>query len=105
MKEIVQAIKRTLAADGFEAEKVIEQLKELREYFKANLDEPGYVRMIRLAYEDIENNGEYTYQYLEEGDSKANLEYFVDLLADCGNKYNREELQEIRQLMDPVEEE
>lgn len=102
MKPIIDKIKKTLATEGVGAQ-VVEQLKELREYVKANMNEPGYVRMIRLAYENIEENaGEYTFLYLQDDDGKANLDYFLDLLADYNNKYNREELQDIRNLMEGI---
>ncbi len=100
MKQIIDKIKAEIKKNGFNHDKFIHLLKELREFFKANLNEPGLVVMIRLAYENIEENGAYTFLYLEEEDGKANLEYFVDLLADYSNKYNREELQEIRNLME-----
>lgn len=102
MKQIIDKIKAELKKDGFNAEAVVALLKELREYFKANLKEPGYVRMIRLAYEDIEENGSYTFLYLEEDGGKENLEYLIDLLADHSNKYNREELQDVRNLMEGI---
>jgi len=102
MNRYIDAIKKTLAKDGV-GEKVVSQLKELREYFKATLNEPGYVKMIRMAYENIEENGDYTFNFLEDGDGKANLEYFVDLLGEYHNKYNKEELQEIRNLMEGIE--
>jgi hypothetical protein len=107
MKQHIDAIKKTLAVEGIGA-KVIDQLKELREWFKANREEPGYVKMIRLAYENIEENNDYTFLYLEEEDGKGNLEYLIDLLADYDNKYNKEELQDIKNLMlgiEPEEEE
>jgi hypothetical protein len=102
MNKHIDAIKKTLAKDGV-GEKVVAQLKELREYFKTYLKEPGYVKMIRLAYENIEENGDYTFNFLEDGDGKANLEYFVDLLGEYQNKYNKEELQELRNLMEGIE--
>ncbi|MFI5220892.1 MAG: hypothetical protein ACHQK8_01100 [Bacteroidia bacterium] len=101
MNKQIEAIKKILAKSGIN-EKVVEELKALREWFKANLNEPGYVKMIRLAYEDIEANGDYTYLYLEDGDGKTNLEYFLDLLAEHENKYNKEELQEVRNLMEGI---
>lgn len=101
MKAIIDSIKKTLAAEGISAN-VVAQLKELREYVKANLNEPGYVRMIRLAYENIEENGDYTFLYLQDDDGKSNLDYLLDLFADHNNKYNREELQEVRNLMEGI---
>jgi heterodisulfide reductase subunit A-like polyferredoxin len=91
MKQQIDAIKKTLATEGF-GDKIIGQLKDLREWFKANRNEPGYVKMIRLAYENIEENNDYTFIYLEEEDD---------------NKYNKEELQDIKNLMlgiEPTEE-
>jgi hypothetical protein len=102
MKQIIDNIKVELNKGDYSTDKVIVLLKELREYFKANLKEPGYVRMIRLAYEDLEANNDYTFLYLEEDGGKENLEYLVDLLGDHSNKYNREELQEIRNLMEGI---
>jgi hypothetical protein len=104
MKQYIDAIKKTLATDGVSS-KAVGHLKDLREFFKNHLSEPGYVKMIRLAYENVEenNNNDYTFLYLEEEDGKANLEYFVDLLSDYQNKYNKEELQEVRNLMEGIE--
>jgi len=58
---------------------------------------------LRLAYEDIEANGAYTFIYMEEDSAKENFEYMIDLIADHNNKYNKEELQDIRNLMDGIE--
>ncbi len=101
MKANIDTIKKTLATEGV-GPKVIAQLKELREYVKTNLNEPGYVRMIRLAYENIEENGDYTFLFLQDDDGKANLSYLLDLFADYTNKYNREELQDVRNLMEGI---
>lgn len=103
MKQIIDKLKAQLSADGYDVNEVVSLLKQLREYFKSNLKEPGLVKMIRLAYEDIEANGEYTFLYLPDDGSRENLSYFVDLLADFNNKYNREELQELRNLMEGIE--
>jgi DNA polymerase III alpha subunit len=99
MKDLIDKVKNTLNTNGI-SEQVVEDLKELREWFKTNLNEPGYVRMIRLAYENIEENGDYTFLYLEDDDGKANLGYFIDLLSDYQNKYNKDELIDIRHLME-----
>jgi hypothetical protein len=98
MKQQIEAIKNTIAKEGLSTT-LIQQLKDLREWFKSNRNEPGYVKMIRLAYEDIEANDDYTFLYLEEEDGKANLAYLMDLIGDYDNKYNKEELQEIKNLM------
>ena len=103
MNQIIQSIKKTLAKKDFDAESLVTQLKELREFIKTNLNEPGFVRMVRLAYENIEENGSYTFEYTEGEDPKANLAYLLDLLADYNNKYNREELMEYRKMMEGEE--
>lgn len=100
MNSAFEKIYRALDADGFNSESIVTELKSLREYFIQNLNEPGYVRMIRLAYEDIEANDSYTFEYTEGEDPKANLRYLIDLLADYNNKYNREELIEYRHMME-----
>jgi len=105
MKEIIEKLKSACAAANPDFNQIVDLLKELREYYKANLNEPGLVKMIRLAFENIEENGTYTFLYLEDGDAKENISYFVDLIADHTNKYNKEELQEIRNLMEGIEEE
>lgn len=99
MKESIEVIKKTIDKEGFESKKLIKQLKELRQYFIDNLNQPGYVRMIRLAYENIEQNGSYTFEYTEEN-AKSNLKYLLDLLLDYDNKYNKEELLEYRKMME-----
>lgn len=99
MKQRIAAIKGTLAKEGFDSDKIVKQLKELRQYFIDNLNQPGYVRMIRLAYENIEKNGTYTFEYTEDSPN-ANLSYLLDLLSDYDNKYNKEELIEYRKMME-----
>ena len=102
MKAQIDKIKKTLAAEGASAN-VVSQLKELREHVKSQLNEPGYVRMLRLAYENIEENGDYTFLFLPDDDGKTNLAYVLDLFADYNNKYNREELQDVRNLMEGID--
>ena len=102
MKQLIDAIKVTLAKEGFEGKKLVNQLKELRKFFIDNLNQPGYVRMIRLAYENIQVNGNYTFEYTED-DGVANLDYLLDLLSDYSNKYNKEELIEYRKMMEGEE--
>jgi hypothetical protein len=102
MKQLIDAIKVTLAKEGFEGEKLVNQLKELRKFFIDNLNQPGYVRMIRLAYENIQVNGNYTFEYTEDT-GLANLDYLLDLLSDYSNKYNKEELIEYRKMMEGEE--
>lgn len=102
MKQLIDAIKVTLAKEGFEGEKLVNQLKELRKFFIDNLNQPGYVRMIRLAYENIQVNGNYTFEYTED-DGVSNLDYLLDLLSDYTNKYNKEELIEYRKMMEGEE--
>jgi hypothetical protein len=104
MKEIIEKLKKASAEENTNFEQIVELLKELREYFKANLNEPGIVKIIRMAYENIEENDTYTFLFLEDGDAKENISYLVDLLADHTNKYNKEELQDIRNLMEGIEE-
>ena len=104
MKQHIEAIKKTIDKEGINT-KVVEQLMELREWFKANLNEPGYVRMLRLAYENIQEKGTYTFLYLEDENGAANLKYFLDLVSDYNNKYNKDELIDVRHVMEGTERE
>ena len=59
-------------------------------------------RVCRLAYEHIEANKNFTVDVFEEdreeGD-QTSFEYFLELIQDSQNKFNREEIQEYKVLL------
>ncbi|MDX2001858.1 MAG: hypothetical protein SFW35_05480 [Chitinophagales bacterium] len=86
---------------GAEPTELIPQLSQLREQAKAKED-ALLVKVLRLAMEHIENNGSFEVgDRFEEGlpDDISNLQYFIELVADADNKYNREEIQEFKQVL------
>ena len=82
-------------------DKVAEQLLELRETVKAEGD-PLVVKLLRMAAEHLKNNGSFELSdKFEEPlpDDVSNLEYFIQLIAESQNKFNREELQEFKAVL------
>lgn len=91
---------------------IIEQMQLLREVFIEH-EQPTLVKSLRLAYEHLEKFGDYKIEYWghdeslsEDGEALAAaaseisaFEYFLDLLANPSNKYNRDEIKEVNLLL------
>ncbi len=118
--KVYETIVKTIDQEGAGSETVSELLLELREFFIESED-PTVTKVLRLASEHIAENGNFelnilsdvevaeeedeenetTGALLEEYSPEDNLKYLLTLCMDANNKYNREELFEIRdQLMD-----
>lgn len=91
---------------GFKADKLIDDLKELRELALKEQD-PLVTKVLRLSYEFIgENNGfdvQAQYEEDEEGneypieiEGKENFLYLLNLLKNADHKINREEIKDYR---------
>jgi hypothetical protein len=91
---------------GLKAAKLIDDLKELREYALKEQD-PLVTKVLRLTYEYIgEKDGfdvQAQYEEDEEGneypieiDAKENLLYILNLLKNADHKINREEIKDYR---------
>ena len=91
---------------GLKAPKLIDDLKELREYALKEQD-PLVTKVLRLTYEYIgEKYGfdvQAQYEEDEEGneypieiDAKENLLYILNLLKNADHKINREEIKDYR---------
>jgi hypothetical protein len=91
---------------GILAKGLVEDLKELREYALKEQD-PLVVKVLRLAYEFLEDrkafNVQGQYEEDEEGseypveiEDKDNLVYLLDLLKKADHKINREEIKDYR---------
>lgn len=93
--------------NGLDAKKLVPMLKEIREQYKEE-KKPFLVKMTRLCFEHIErHDGKFVadiFEDREEGDTPA-FEYFITLLKDPENKYNREELDEFTEIFKEEEEE
>ncbi len=118
--KVYETIVKTIDQEGAGSETVSELLLELREFFIESED-PTVTKVLRLTSEHIAENGNFelnilsdvevaeeedeesetTGALLEEYSPEDNLKYLLTLCMDANNKYNREELFEIRdQLMD-----
>ena len=91
---------------GLKAPKLIEDLKELREYALKEQD-PLVTKVLRLTYEYLADNESFDvqaqYDEDEEGneypieiESTENLLYLLNLLKNADHKINREEIKDYR---------
>lgn len=109
-QKLINKIQIDLFKNGFDAEKLITDLKKLREY---SLEEqnPVLTKAIRLAYEHLEANGAFLIpipddEPVEEGaeviavntpggeHNMESLEYLLSLFTDLNNKNNMLDLKE-----------
>ena len=104
IKEIIKELVATYKAKKEVSPEMIEQMKAMRELFK-ELEQPTIVKSIRLAYEHIGNHGNLdnlTYweeEEIELDDDNTSFEYYLGLLTNPTNKYNREEIKELNILL------
>ncbi|MCE2711175.1 MAG: hypothetical protein LW688_01400 [Cryomorphaceae bacterium] len=91
---------------GLEASKLIDDLKELREFALKEQD-PLVTKVLRLTYEYLGENQAFDvqaqYEEDEEGneypleiEDKENLLYLLNLLKNADHKINREEIKDYR---------
>jgi hypothetical protein len=107
-KEILSEISK----NGSESASLVKMLMDLRQFFIESED-PTVTKVLRLTSEHLQANGSFalnirtdvnaveeedneTEVALEEYTPAENLAYLVGLCMDANNKYNREELFEIR---------
>lgn len=77
---------------------MIEEMKVMRQLF-IELEQPTIVKSIRLAYEHVQKYGKFDPMYLEEDSEDSEFEYYLDLLTNPTNKYNRDEIKELNILL------
>lgn len=92
--------------DGVKASKLVEDLKELREYALKEQD-PLVTKVLRLTYEYLTENKSFDVQAQYEEDEEENeypieiedndnLLYLLNLLKNAEHKINREEIKDYR---------
>ncbi len=97
------------ADQGFTPE-IIEEMKAMREHFIKHHAQPTIVKSIRLAYEHIAKYNAFAVDYQndepneEDGELDTELpvslfEYYIGLLSNPTNKYNRDEIKELNILL------
>jgi len=101
----------TKIAKDFDVEYIVTELKKIREIALEEKD-PLLVRVLRQTYEYLEENqafditvekeysededGEEIETLKEPGTNEENLSYLLDLIIKSENKFNREEIKEMR---------
>lgn len=105
---LIQKLQKELDKNGFDSEKVIKELKAIRPFAQEEVD-PLVTKSLRLAYQFIEENENFDIQIvvdedeegnpilMENADDKENMSYYIQLLLDSANEYNRNEIRDINQ--------
>jgi hypothetical protein len=97
--DLIKAIRAAYkAADQSIAEPVVEQMKALREVF-IELQHPTLVKSVRLVYEYFGQFGEFSIEPWEEDAASNSFEYYIELLENPFNKYNRDEIKELNNFL------
>ncbi len=79
-------------------------MKALRELFK-EMKQPTIVKSIRLVYEHLaahdtlDNLSYWEEEEIELDEENSSYEYYIGLLTNPTNKYNREEIKELNALL------
>ena len=103
-KKMIVALKSAYKANKEVSPEMIEEMKALRELFK-DLQQPTIVKSVRLTYEHIGIHGNLdNLSYWEEEEieidaDNSSFEYYLGLLTNPTNKYNREEIKELNILL------
>ncbi len=103
LNEIIQKVEKK----GVDAKGLIDDLKEFREKHAKVEKDPLVTKVLRLAYEYLEENKSFDVQaqyeedeeeneYPIEIEDKENLSYLLTLLLKADHKINREEIKDYR---------
>ncbi|HLP12611.1 MAG TPA: hypothetical protein VK177_11815 [Flavobacteriales bacterium] len=96
-QRLCDKIAKNFAKDNAAKDQTIADLKTLRNYF-IDIKDPMLTKITRLAYEYIEQHGTFEVEIedFEPDEEQSTFEYFMELVMNYDNNYNREELQEIK---------
>ncbi len=96
-RAILDRIRDLQSAQEPDTQQIISLLKEFRE-LAVKADNPLVTKVSRLAYEHLEQHGDFLVKYIDEDleQELSNFDYLLQLLGDPENKYNREDLQELK---------
>lgn len=110
--ELIKALIAELN-NGFDAEKAATALKEIRP-FALKEEDPLVTKVLRLAYQHIENNDSFEIQIEEEEEDEngemiivetetrtdaENVQHMISLMLNNSNEYNRVDLRAYRDLL------
>ena len=108
----LESIIKNVEKKGAAAPKLVDDLKELREFALKEQD-PLVTKVLRLTYEYLQENNSFDvqaqYEEDEEGneypleiEEKENLLYLLHLLENADHKINREEIKDYRTALKQV---
>jgi len=89
--ELVEKIKDAFAKDNGFSKNVVSAMQELRSLF-IEQEQPTLVKSIRLVYEYAEAFDNFSIDAWEEEGGLGSFDYYLGLLENSNNKYNKEEI-------------
>lgn len=89
--DLIDQIKKAYSKSKTFSDDVVKKMQELREIF-IELEQPTLVKSIRLVYESAATFKGFAIDLWEEDCVDGSLFYFLDLLGNAHNKYNRDEI-------------
>lgn len=89
--ELVEKITKAYEKDKKFSTDVVAKMQDLRNLF-IEMEQPTLVKSVRLVYEYAEAFGEFSIETWEAEGGLSSFEYYLGLLENCNNKYNREEV-------------
>ncbi len=91
ISDLISSINDSFLSDKGFSDEVVNKMKELRSVY-IELEQPTLVKSIRLVYEYAQTFGQFSIDLWEEESEDGSLSYFLDLIENAHNKYNREEI-------------
>jgi hypothetical protein len=84
---------------GIDTASLIPRLQEIRE-LALKEEDPLLVRALRLCWQHITENDGFHLAFVEEAETQEeNLSYMLELMVRSDNKYNRDELREMTNML------
>ena len=91
VSDLVEKIKNAYANDNGISKEVVSKMQELRNLF-IEQEQPTLVKSIRLVYEYAEAFDGLSIDAWEEEGGLGSFDYYLGLLENFNNKYNKEEI-------------
>jgi len=91
VSDLVEKIKNAYANDNGISKEVVSKMQELRNLF-IEQEQPTLVKSIRLVYEYAEAFDGFSIDAWEEEGGLGSFDYYLGLLENFNNKYNKEEI-------------
>jgi hypothetical protein len=92
--DLVEKIKKAFSKDKGISQNVVSKMQDLRNLF-IEQEQPTLVKSIRLVYEYAEAFDEFKIDLWEEEGGLGSFDYYLGLLENSHNKYNKEEIKSL----------